>query len=66
MSWRQLRAVAILCGIGFTMSLFIATLTCDETPALLDQAKIGVLAASLFTGTVGGLILARIAAPPTE
>lgn len=61
--WNQLAAVAILCGIGFTMSLFIAALAFDAAPALLDQAKVGVLAASLLAGTTGGLLLARTTAP---
>jgi NhaA family Na+:H+ antiporter len=61
-AWNQLAGVGVLCGIGFTMSLFIATLAFDPTPALLDQAKIGVLGGSLLAGIIGGVILARIAA----
>jgi len=46
LSWRALFRAARLCGIGFTMSLFIATLA-FENEALLNMAKIRILAASL-------------------
>jgi len=59
--WTQVAGVAVLCGVGFTMSLFIATLAFDPIPPLLDHAKVGVLAASLLAGSVGGLVLARAA-----
>ncbi len=45
-----------LCGIGFTMSLFIANLAFAGEP-ILDPAKIGILAASLISGVVGLLVL---------
>ena len=61
-AWRQLVGAGVLCGIGFTMSLFIAALAFDPTPASLDQAKVGVLAASLLAGVISGLLLARAAA----
>jgi len=61
--WSQVAGVAILCGIGFTMSIFIATLAFDPSPHLLDHAKVGVLAASVLAGTVGGLVLARAREP---
>ena len=51
-SWLQLWGVAALCGIGFTMSLFIGTMAFADEPALYEQAKIGVL-----TGTVVSLLL---------
>ena len=56
--WSQLFGGACLCGIGFTMSLFIATLAFGSSP-LLDLSKIGTLAASLAAGIVGSIILAR-------
>ena len=56
--WRQLHGVACLCGIGFTMSIFIATLALD-TPELLNQAKLAVFGASLISGIMGWLLLRR-------
>ncbi|MDZ4829079.1 MAG: Na+/H+ antiporter NhaA [Phycisphaerae bacterium] len=52
----QLAGGACLAGVGFTMSLFIATLSFD-TPAMLQLAKIGVLTGSLVSGIAGICIL---------
>jgi len=59
LSWTELLGVAWLCGIGFTMSLFIATLAFGES-TLLDMSKIGVLAASLASGVCASLFLLRL------
>ncbi|HZC98664.1 MAG TPA: Na+/H+ antiporter NhaA [Actinomycetes bacterium] len=56
--WSQLVGVAALAGIGFTVSLFIASLA-FQTRALQDSAKVGILAASLLAGLLGALLLAR-------
>jgi NhaA family Na+:H+ antiporter len=55
-SWRQLLGAGALAGIGFTMSLFIATLAFGATPRL-DAAKAGILAASVVAGIAGALVL---------
>ncbi len=55
LSWPLLAAGSLLTGIGFTMSLFIATLA--YTPAMLNAAKIGVLAGSAVSGVAGLLML---------
>ncbi|RMH49436.1 MAG: Na+/H+ antiporter NhaA [Bacteroidetes bacterium] len=57
-SWRQIHGVSALCGIGFTMSLFIANLAFDSA-AVLDSAKIGILSASLISGLLGWFLLTR-------
>ena len=53
---RHVLGMAGIAGIGFTVSLFVAGLA-FERPALTDQAKIGVLGASLLAALVGATIL---------
>lgn len=55
-TWQQIYGASWLAGIGFTMSLFIASLAFGDTP-LLSISKVGILAASLIAGVVGWAIL---------
>jgi NhaA family Na+:H+ antiporter len=59
-SWRQIYGVAVLCGIGFTMSLFIGLLAfpAPETEAVL---KLSVLVGSLLSALMGALVLLTVA-----
>ncbi|MEM9929117.1 MAG: Na+/H+ antiporter NhaA, partial [Bacteroidota bacterium] len=53
----QIVGVAILAGVGFTMSIFIANLAFPEQLVLVDSAKIGIIVGSLISGAVGAFIL---------
>ena len=60
-SMSQVFGVAFLGGIGFTMSIFVADLAFLGNDALIFQAKVGILAASLFAGVFGYIWLRYIA-----
>jgi NhaA family Na+:H+ antiporter len=57
--WVQLYGVALLCGIGFTMSLFIGSLAFQGAPDLVDEVKVGVLLGSIFSAILGVVVLLR-------
>jgi Na+:H+ antiporter, NhaA family len=56
-TYRMLIGVALLGGIGFTMSLFIAGLAFGDSAELLTAAKLGTFTASILAGTAGWLVL---------
>ena len=59
-SWQQLYGVASLCGIGFTMSLFIGSLAFEQlSGSYLNSVKIGVLAGSLLSALLGSYFIHR-------
>lgn len=60
MSWMSLYGTAALCGIGFTMSLFIGSLAFEETSVnLLFDDRLGILIGSFASGVIGYLVLRK-------
>lgn len=55
--WTQVLGLSCICGIGFTMSLFIGALGFADTPVLVEQAKMGVLLGSALSGIAGVALL---------
>lgn len=62
-SWKSFASVCVVCGIGFTVSMFIADLSFADAGAvgasLLAQAKLGVLCGSVISAVLGCLLLSK-------
>ncbi len=62
-NWMQLYAVSLLCGIGFTMSLFVGSLAFEgQGAAYNDAVKLGVLMGSLVSAVLGSWLIVRMGA----
>jgi NhaA family Na+:H+ antiporter len=55
-SWLAMYGVSLLCGIGFTMSLFLGTLAFDQE-LYLSEVRMGVMLGSILSGLAGAAIL---------
>ena len=57
-SWGQFFGVCVLCGVGFTMSLFIGTLAFEGAHTMYEaKVKLGVLLGSVVSGALGAVLL---------
>ncbi|WP_211829323.1 Na+/H+ antiporter NhaA [Kistimonas asteriae] len=66
-SWSHIYGMSILCGIGFTMSLFIGTLAFEETgPEYLIADRVGILVGSFISAIVGYIVLRYFTPKPTS
>jgi len=62
--WQHMLGTALLCGIGFTMSLFIGLLAFADSPLLQSEVKFGIIGGSALAGILGCLVLKF--APPAR
>ncbi|WP_025819570.1 Na+/H+ antiporter NhaA [Shewanella marina] len=59
--WRHIAPVSVMCGIGFTMSMFISSLAFEHGGlALADLARLGILIGSMFAATIGYVWLSKV------
>lgn len=63
-TWTQIYGVALLCGIGFTMSLFIGSLAFEQqAQQYSNQVRIGILLGTLLSALLGYVVLRRQGSP---
>jgi NhaA family Na+:H+ antiporter len=63
-NWSHMVGIALLCGIGFTMSLFIGLLAFAESPELQAEVKLGIIVGSLIAALAGSAVLLLSPRPP--
>jgi NhaA family Na+:H+ antiporter len=61
--WAHIYGVSLLCGIGFTMSLFIGALAFPDAPEMSDSVKVGVLGGSILSALCGWALLRNAKSP---
>jgi NhaA family Na+:H+ antiporter len=66
LGWGHLLGASMLAGVGFTMSIFISNLAFPFDEALIGQAKVGVLLASVLAGVIGFVVLNRSLPAPLD
>ena len=59
-TWKHIAGIGLLAGVGFSMSLFITGLAFND-PKMVEDAKYGILLASIVSGTAGVILLKRMA-----
>jgi NhaA family Na+:H+ antiporter len=64
--WSELYGASVLCGIGFTMSLFIGSLAFPASAEDVEAAKIGTLAGSLLSALLGYAVLRFVVPRPID
>jgi NhaA family Na+:H+ antiporter len=65
--WMGLYGTALLCGVGFTMSLFIGSLAFPEADAtLLFDERVGIILGSLMSGLAGYFVLRSLPRPKAQ
>ena len=64
--WSHMAGVSLLCGIGFTMSLFIGLLAFANSAELQDAVKVGILFGSLLAALLGSAVLLLAPKPGPE
>ncbi len=64
--WTELYGASVLCGIGFTMSLFIGALAFPNSSEAVELAKLGTLAGSILSALVGYGVLRLVAPAPFD
>ena len=64
--WSELYGASVLCGIGFTMSLFIGALAFPHLPDAVEAAKLGTLAGSLLSALLGFAVLRAVSPTPAD
>lgn len=66
-NWQQLYGVALLCGIGFTMSLFIGSLAFEKTAEqYTNQVRLGIIVGTLLSALLGYIVLRWQVSPDTN
>jgi NhaA family Na+:H+ antiporter len=65
-SWPEIWGISILCGIGFTMSIFIGGLAFPDQKALVENAKLGILTGSAIAAVLGFVVLRLTTTHPEE
>lgn len=53
LQWRHILGAGMLCGIGFTMSIFITNLAYLDQAQVINESKMAILSASLIAGVIG-------------
>jgi NhaA family Na+:H+ antiporter len=58
-NWKSFASVCMLCGIGFTVSMFIASLSYGDGSTMLTQAKLGIIIGSVISALLACVLLHR-------